>query len=47
MVRRKPMPKMLDGPEAFTKLVKEIQDHISEQKLKNKGKGMVKAWRFV
>jgi hypothetical protein len=44
MTKGKPTPKILDGPEAFTKLIKEIQGHIGKQKSKNKGKGVVKSW---
>jgi hypothetical protein len=40
----KVVAKILDGSESFEKLVAEIQDYIREQKAKNRGKGVVKAW---
>ena len=42
--KAKTTPKILDGPEALAKLVKEARDMIAESKAKNRGKGVVKAW---
>jgi hypothetical protein len=42
--KAKASPKILDGPEALTKLVKEAREMIAESKAKNRGKGVVKAW---
>ena len=42
-VKTKSSPKILDGVETFTKLVKEAREIITESKAKNKGKGVVKA----
>ena len=44
--RGKPVPKILDGLETLAKLIKECHDYIIEQKSKNKGKGVVKAWNI-
>jgi hypothetical protein len=42
--RNKLVPKILDGSESFAKLVKEAREYIRDQKAKNRGKGVVKAW---
>lgn len=42
--KAKASPKILDGLETLTKLIKEAREMIAESKAKNRGKGVVKAW---
>jgi hypothetical protein len=42
--RGKIMPKILDNEASFEKLIKEADEYVQEQKAKNRGKGVVKAW---
>ncbi|TFY50737.1 hypothetical protein EVG20_g11357 [Dentipellis fragilis] len=43
----KPVPKLLEGPESWCKLLMDILDYIEGCKAKNKGKGAVKPFTIV